>query len=254
MSGDEPIAVSCRQGKALNAEDISSYIAVSYCWHYNTWKPALGLQCDAPRSTSNQKQPLMPAMLAALLEERSSDVEPLWQDQCCINQEDEAEKVIAVGMMDLLYSNARKVAVCLEDVRLSPKGMGILLDFGSYLEENCISYPMNTRDSKEWDWGGKEGHLFEAVTKIFTARWFSRAWCAHEYWLGQDHVFLVPVTIDPTNPAAEGGTATILRFNSGFLAAAHYFTSLWIPGDQARSVDKKVQHWQENVKHTHPYY
>jgi hypothetical protein len=146
---DELIAVSCRPGKALNAEDISSYTAVSYCWLYNTWKPELGLQCDVPRSASNQKQTLMPAMLAALLEERSSDVEPLWLDQWCINQEDEAEKIMAVGMMDFLYSNARKVAVCLEDVRPSPKDMGIFLDFGSSLEENCTSYPMNTMDSKE---------------------------------------------------------------------------------------------------------
>lgn len=255
-SGDVPVTVSCQPEKALNAEDISSYIAVSYCWHYNTWKPALGLQCDAPRSTSDQEVPLMPAMLAALLEERSSDVEPLWLDQWCINQKDKDndEKIVAIGMMDLLYSNARKVVVCLEDVRLSANDMGILLDFGRYLEENPGSYPMNTRDIKEWDWDGKEGHLFEAVTKIFAARWFSRAWCAHEYWLGQDHVFLVPVTIDPTNAVPEDGIATILRFNSGFLFAAHYFTSMWIPGDRPGSMDKKVRHWQENVKHTHPYY
>jgi hypothetical protein len=43
----------------------------------------------------------------------------------------------------------------------------------------------NVWEIEKFEWGEKEGHLFEAVTKIFTARWFSRAWCAHEFWMGR---------------------------------------------------------------------
>lgn len=234
-------------------EDFNSYMAVSYCWHGPQWKPALGLQSSSQQSAIEFRAPLMPAMLAAVLNERSSETEPLWLDQWCINQHDEKDKKVAVSMMDLLYSSARKVVVCLEDVRLSPGNMETLLDFSHYLEEHAISSG-NLDDMNNWDWNGKEGHLFEAVTKIFKARWFSRAWCAHEYWLGKSHVFLVAVTMDPSDAISDDGNAVILRFDPMFLGLTHFFSSSWIPGDQAESVNKKVRHFNEHTKHTHPYY
>lgn len=242
------------KGEAPDTTKMSSYIAVSYCWHYDTWAPALGLQSTSVKSARGQKPPLMPAMFAAILEERASEVEPLWIDQYCIDQSSENEKAVAIGMMDLLYSNARVVTVCLEDVRLSVKDMAILVDFGTYLREKTMPFLENGWEIEELEWGGKEGHLFEAVTKIFTARWFSRAWCVHEYWMGRHHVFLAPVTANPTTAVSDDAATTIIRFNSAFLGTAYLLTSRWIPGDKANSVEKMVRHCEEHVKHSHPYF
>jgi hypothetical protein len=197
----------------------------------------------------------MPAMFSAVLDERSSASEPLWLDQWCINQSDEQEKQVAVSMMDLVYSEARKVVVCLEDVRLTAENMSILLDFAEYLDQNGIE-SADLEQAANWNgnWGGKEGYLWEAVTKVFSARWFQRAWCAHEYWLGRNHVFLVPVTRDPEGPVPEDRDAVIVRFDSKFLGLAHFFSSCWIPGDEVDSAYKQIRHVEEHVKSTHSYY
>ena len=181
-------------------------------------------------------------------------MEPLWIDQSCIDQSSDNEKAAAIGMMDLLYSNARVVTVCLEDVHLSIKDMATLVEFGTYLGRKTMPILENVSGIEELEWRGKEGHLFEAVTKIFTARWFSRAWCAHEFWTGRNLVFLAPVTADLTAGVSEDGDTTIIRFNSAFLAYAHLLTARWIPGDKASSVEKKMRHWEEHVKHSHPYF
>ncbi len=241
------------KGEAPDTTNMSSYIAVSYCWHYDTWEPALGLQSTSVKSARGQKPPLTPAMFAAILAERASQVEPLWIDQYCIDQSSKNEKAVAIGMMDLLYSNARVTTVCLEDVRRRVKDMATLVDFSTYLGEKTRPFLENIWGIEEFEWDGKEGHLFEAVTKIFTARWFSRAWCAHEFWMGRNLVFLAPVTADPTAAVSDDSATTIIRFNSAFLGAAHLLTSRWLPGDNASSVDKKVRHWEEHVKRSHPY-
>jgi hypothetical protein len=242
------------KGEAPDITKMSSYIAVSYCWHYDTWEPALGLQSTSVRSARGQKPPLIPAMFAAILEERASEVEPLWIDQYCIHQSSENEKAIAIGMMDLLYSNTRVTTICLEDVRLSVKDMATLVDFGTYLREKTMASLENVWEIEKFEWGEKEGHLFEAVTKIFTARWFSRAWCAHEFWMGHNRVFLAPVKADLRATVSEDGATTIIRFNNAFLGTAHLLTSRWMPSDKASSVEKRVRHWEEHVKHSHPYF
>lgn len=55
----------------------------------------------------------------ALLNERQSQSEGVWIDQICINQNDEAEKQIAVNAMDIVYKSARAVVILLDDIEIT---------------------------------------------------------------------------------------------------------------------------------------
>jgi hypothetical protein len=50
-------------------------------------------------------------MCAAALHERISENEGFWYDQGCIDQRNEQEKAISIGMMDTIYRRARAVIV-----------------------------------------------------------------------------------------------------------------------------------------------
>ncbi|KAK3382132.1 heterokaryon incompatibility protein-domain-containing protein [Lasiosphaeria ovina] len=243
---------------------VDSFLMLSYCWHYGDWDVALGLQhkpaVEGGFASSEQEPepepepPVAPAMFAALLDERRDESEAFWLDQWCIDQTNEQEKVDAIGSMDLLYSNARHVIVCLEDVRLTPANGDILLRFGDFLAAKdfgpSVEVPREELLNLPWSDEDK-GHLWEATAKLFTARWFTRAWCAHEFWMGREHIFLAPVTADPARP---GASVTILRFNSTFLANAHFATSIWLPATSLTSAERIQRHWQRFVEPTHPYY
>ena len=91
---------------------IREYLVVSYSWHHESWSIA----DDGPPT---KPWPFCHAMAEAILEMRISEDGGIWLDQCCINQNDEEEKMAAVGSMDLIHSCARKKLIFLEDVQLS---------------------------------------------------------------------------------------------------------------------------------------
>ena len=120
-------------------------------------------------------------MLHALLEHRESRNEGIWIDRFCIKQEDEEDKRLAVGSMDLFYKSARKTIVALEDVGLTE------------LEENALKAFLTDDIVPE----GNLDTLSRIRIRILSARWFTRAWCCHELLLSRDLVFLLAVRGHP---------------------------------------------------------
>ena len=68
---------------------VPSYVAVSYCWHNNTWK---AVEAAQPMTRWGISLP----MATKILELRHKD-EGVWVDKICIDQENSKEKTIAIG-------------------------------------------------------------------------------------------------------------------------------------------------------------
>jgi hypothetical protein len=149
-----------------------SFIALSYCWHNQDWTAKGGSE-PASGSCPNSKIPISSVLFEAILEQRVSGDEGIWIDQWCIDQDNEDEKAIAIGAMDVVYQRARLVAVVLEDITIDEAdeaALGALMDAvglpgGKWADS--FRQPQNIQ-------------LTRLAWKIFSARWFTRAWCGHE--------------------------------------------------------------------------
>lgn len=185
---------------ALQQED-SSFIILSYTWHDSSaWTRHPSLGCPSNHTDSI---PLTPAMWSAFLLQRLSPSEGVWCDQICIVQDSLEEKKLAIGAMDLLYKNARKVVVALEDIAITEDEMDALLKIS-----------LEFRPSHE-----QGGSIARAFEKIVHARWFRRAWCLHEFLVSRNHVFLIPVITEGGD-----GMVTIVGLDALFLSImAEYF-------------------------------
>ena len=102
-----------------SALEPSSYIALSYCWHYTSWKTSTILSGLHPSADSKSSLPVTVPMWKAFLAERLDSSEAFWVDQGCIEQGDPSEKLYAINSMDTVFGNARKVVVALEDIDLT---------------------------------------------------------------------------------------------------------------------------------------
>ena len=108
----------------------------------------------------------------------------VWIDQLCIAQHDMKEKMIAIGAMDVVYRSTRAIIVALEDVQLSREAAIAIKEFdgiGSSAADTCLSM------------------ITDAFTTILTSRWFTRAWCDHEFLVSKRCVFLIGVDEGPSD-------------------------------------------------------
>lgn len=195
-----PLRFLCESSKQLQLDSpprISSYIALSYCWHGPDWKIADCL------GRPEMGWPISTAMVHSLLEQRESTDEGIWIDQCCINQQDPSEKQLAIGSMDLVYKSARKVVAILEDVRISEAENILLQNIGVKLEPKDADLNAVT-------------HI---LIRILSARWFRRAWCSHELQLSNDLVFLLPAT--PTSVELSPDGLETLYFLTSYHISQH---------------------------------
>ncbi|KAI4158359.1 MAG: hypothetical protein LQ342_007528 [Letrouitia transgressa] len=191
-----------KQSLPVQYRRMQPFIALSYCWHNPEWRIV-----EDPRSLRNMSRnfswPITASMVLSLLLERSSLDEGLWIDQCCINQTEAEEKSRTVGKMNVIYSQARLIVVMLEDIILS------------CAEIDCLAFLMDDQNHdkiESWSVPLNEARQMVILTlKIFSARWFTRAWCNHELLVNQNHVFLIRVRSNDSIPA------TILRMSLSFL-------------------------------------
>ena len=161
------------------AKEVESYSIISYCWHghdfeSNQWWP----KYEDPNNKVPRPWPIDYAFVEDLLKPRlpNQDVPPnegIWIDQLCINQDDEEEKKLLVGAMDVIYRSARQLFIILEDVFIPSD------------EEEVINrcWDMKSGNSP-WDWNLADHDvalLKTAFARIMDARWFYRAWCSHEF-------------------------------------------------------------------------
>ena len=175
-----------------SGDDVSSFIIVSYCWHYPQWVMAPGAKNIAPGWEISV--PMMDAVMGL----RESADEGVWLDKLCINQQDSSDKKVQVGAMDLIYRSARRVVILLEDVQLSAEEETAALAYAGFYKAMSLAIQernLEGEEKAEFVHGyfprqeellrqqGKgdiqaAGKLF--ALKLLGARWFSRAWCAHE--------------------------------------------------------------------------
>ncbi|KAH7143532.1 heterokaryon incompatibility protein-domain-containing protein [Dactylonectria macrodidyma] len=177
-----------------------SYIALSYCWHNPTWLTA---GKKASGSPTKSQIPISEEIFTTILNERRSENEGIWIDQLCINQTDAKEKAVAIGSMDVIYQCARLVAVVIEDVTISKSE---ILALQSVLDTINRGGGWQYRDNFNIS-----RTLTELTSKIFSARWFTRAWCGHELLMSTNQVFFI--TAEPEDQSRP----LVVKMSSEFL-------------------------------------
>jgi hypothetical protein len=173
------------------ARKISSYIIVSYCWHYPGWPLPTSAASISP--AWNISSPMVSKILGLL-----NDDEGVWIDQLCINQNDNREKHVAIASMDTIYRSARRMVILLEDTQLDKSEEGAGKIYAEMYEDLCREVKERGLEGEEkadfiWSYfPSREAQMNEDVkadiaqavhsftTKMLGSRWYSRAWCAHE--------------------------------------------------------------------------
>ena len=233
-----------------STNDASSYIALSYCWHYSTWTPNPDLIRSS--TTSSYTKPFLPItapMWQAFLAERQNPAEALWVDQGCIHQANNSAKMDAVNSMDIVFGGARKVVIALEDVLLTPQDGETLLQYYHAIR----SIPGRQRLLVWTDWLqflDRKEELAVACLKIFRARWFRRAWCSHEFLTARSHVFLVPVMTALSPHVKPRDSATILKFNADFLLALLLARTDWIVSQDRSELANAILRHETALTHS----
>jgi hypothetical protein len=168
--------------------EISSFIVVSYCWHYPEWKMA-----EAAHPIGPGWEVSMP-MIKAVMGLRSDPNEGVWLDKLCINQKNTREKKVHIGAMDTIYRSARRVIILLEDVQFTEEEeRGGLVYTGFYhdLTREVVGvddkrtfmreyFPRRERELQSEARRDISAAARRFCSRILGGRWFSRAWCAHE--------------------------------------------------------------------------
>ncbi|KXJ93530.1 heterokaryon incompatibility protein-domain-containing protein [Microdochium bolleyi] len=187
---------------------IPSFIAVSYAWHNTDWNPAAAAVSIA--SGWKISRPMVDAVMAC----RESDQEAVWIDRLCINQDDDHDRTTHLSAMDLLYKSARRMIILLEDVQLSMEEASAGTLYAQWFQDLCAAVTERELEGAEkskfvkaYMFGRDQDYIENAVvaepadrrqaafiaafsrlvvgrrdfaTRVLAARWFSRAWCAHE--------------------------------------------------------------------------
>ncbi len=171
---------------------VSSYIAVSYCWHNGDW-------ARAPAATPvSRGWEISEPMVNAVMALRKSPDEGVWLDKLCIDQGDATDKADHIAAMDAIYRSARRVAILLEDVQLDKDEEDAGFIFAKFYEGLCREVKDRGLEGEEKRrfideyfprqeqefCGNGMSHILAAAKpfaiKVLSARWYSRGWCAHE--------------------------------------------------------------------------
>jgi hypothetical protein len=143
---------------------VRQYLAISYCWRSDEFAP--------PGYKRHGDWPTSKPFVDAILSDKNHPRVGIWMDQLCIDQSSPDDKAKSVSAMDIIYRSCIRLVVLLEDVFLSKEEAALPFKYG----------PTNpafekTRLPEENDVG-----LFISVyTKVNKARWWTRAWCLHEF-------------------------------------------------------------------------
>lgn len=173
---DTPFRVVCSSPTGIPLDGafvIRQYLAVSYSWHSAGW-PTPGTSHSAPLQGSIW--PVGARFAAAILSLRGHPREGIWMDQVCIEQSDGDEQQRAIACMDIIYKSCRRLVVLLEDVELTDDEVGL-----------CQRYdvpdlrPLVGREPAKSD----VPVLVSLFDKVAGARWWRRAWCFHEFVVGE---------------------------------------------------------------------
>lgn len=171
---DTPFRLICSSPSGVpfdGAFAIRQYLAVSYSWHSGDW---LSAQHSAPEPGS--LWPIGKRFADAILGLRGHPREGVWMDQICQEQQEGDEKQRAIACMDVVYRSCRRLVVLLEDVEVTDDEAAL-----------CERYdvPEVRWDIKAEPGAGDTGVLVSLFDKVSRARWWKRAWCFHEFVVGE---------------------------------------------------------------------
>lgn len=143
---------------------VRQYLAISYCWGLGDF-----VQTGYERHGS---WPISKPFVEAILADKDHPREGIWMDQLCIDQTSSVDKGKSVAAMDIIYRSCIRLVVLLEDVFLNEREAKLHEEYD------------NTKRRFETKWvpGEHEKGLFISFyNKVNAARWWTRAWCLHEF-------------------------------------------------------------------------
>jgi hypothetical protein len=171
--------------------DFESYIALSYCWHGDDWQPTRGCDRTIDPGYLNINTALSEKMFDAFANMRYLKNEGMWIDQVCIDQGSDGENLQNINFMDVIYQTACLVVVVLEDIEIFDDEHDLVLQLTESHE--APGFPSFTEHFSVINYSVPQLHTFcNIYHRILLARWFSRAWYAHEFFLVKASVFLIP--------------------------------------------------------------
>lgn len=171
----------------IDLDQHPEYDAISYCW--GGQQPTFPITCNGakPKITQN---------LADALLTLSRDIPQsiwLWADAICINQSDDSEKSVQVGLMRDIYRSAKMVHVWL-GLEAPP---GCIQKINMFLDEvhNSTKQQDHTESEDEeramnraLPWSVFNAFTYGPLCKLLGTAWFSRVWILQEIALSQDAI------------------------------------------------------------------
>ncbi|KAL1600761.1 hypothetical protein SLS60_007149 [Paraconiothyrium brasiliense] len=153
----------------VSLAETGDFDALSYCWGIGTRDQEVVSDGAILKVTAN--------LLSALRHlPRSKEVQRLWADAICINQEDHNEKSRQIPLMGKIYKTARQTIVWLGDgCGESEAAMQHVNNFEMSREKNNLT--------KKEDW--------ELITPILENEWFRRLWVVQEVVLAKQVVIAI---------------------------------------------------------------
>ncbi|KAK4221167.1 heterokaryon incompatibility protein-domain-containing protein [Podospora fimiseda] len=202
--------------KIWNLEDTPPYRALSYTWGDTSPLDLVPITCDG--KTLMITRSLKTALQAVLSPDAPDTPWYLWVDQICINQKDQHEKQMKIGLMRDIYTRASQVMIHLGAVtpsELPNSGLGVLnrvasfnmsqtepppdklkpwdsvLEVEKYIEQAMKDYytPRKRitveKSMKELGWGVSFDNYtaWRDFCNLFDRPWFERVWAAQEILL-----------------------------------------------------------------------
>lgn len=175
---DTPFRLVCSSPTGIPLDGalvIRQYLAVSYSWHSAEWSGGTTSAPPEPGSTG-LFWPIGRRFADAVLGLRGHPREGIWMDQVCIDQADEHEQQRAIACMDIVYKSCRRLVVLLEDVELSDEEVELCARYDvAGLRWHVVAEP-DEADVPV---------LISLFDKVARARWWKRAWCFHEFVVGE---------------------------------------------------------------------
>lgn len=164
--------------------DDGKYVAISYSWPGKDWVRLYDSNLGTQIAKGSGAMPVECNHFSSFARKafenavQVTQIEQVWLDYMCIDQNNNAEKEVQVALMDRFYSNAFLTVILLEDVELSNAELELLQG----------SLTMLRNRSREY---------VQIVRRILNARWFGRAWCSQEWVLSRSPAIYVHRTDDP---------------------------------------------------------
>ena len=152
-------------------KDPAAYVAVSYCWNraHSAWSPGnddkpLQVICEnRSRRPTNAPSDVLYRSIAYA---KAQNINAIWIDQECINQNDPVEKEMAIQEMDMVYERSKYPIAVLE------------FSFQTQTELDVFA---SICDEVHYTFDPSQIEVLESVLLNLTEEtWFERAWTLQE--------------------------------------------------------------------------